>query len=661
MTQDRNKAFLVSRENEVWVHTYELIPGQVTTIGRAATNRIVVPDDVCSRNHCEVFRIGDCWILRDLGSRNGTQINGHTVQGDWTLESGQHIAIGEFILGFTHSVDSLTKIPASPTGVPPRLNSDSELAILHRRGMTSFGTGAAIHRDRLAATLKKIYQLGLDMGTADTPQELAEVVLRSLTAETVTQISSVQLLPDTKGKPDPAKLELVAHLEVQGKTYVPVSESLSRIALSSHEAILASDVAEDDSLSESKSLRDIMAASVICAPIRKDKKVYGLIHMYSSNVDNPLDADDLDFTLAVADQMAVALTNLKLRDNLETDLSKTKGQNKQLLRQLEVSSKLIGVSDAMDELRNTISLIGPTDATALIRGESGVGKELVARSIHFASKRRAGPLVCMNCAALSESLLESELFGHEKGAFTGATEQKMGRFEQAHSGTLFLDEVGEMTASIQAKFLRVLEGHPFERVGGRKQITVDVRVVAATNRDLEEAVQKGDFRKDLYFRLHVAEIRVKPLRERRDDIEELANFFLKRFVERTGRPIEKFTPSAMAALVEYDWPGNVRELQNTVERTVIMCTNNQVKASDIQLSTLSHLFPQEVGQASPQPSANYRKRSLADLEREHILATLDETNWNKSQAAQILEIERSTLDRKLKRYEVSRPEDPKKR
>ncbi|MCA9047796.1 MAG: sigma-54-dependent Fis family transcriptional regulator, partial [Planctomycetaceae bacterium] len=220
--------------------------------------------------------------------------------------------------------------------------------------------------------------------------------------------------------------------------------------------------------------------------------------------------------------------------------------------------------------------------------------------------------------------------------------------------TLFLDEVGEMSLAIQAKFLRVLEGHAFERIGGRKPIDVNVRLVAATNRDLEEAVEDGDFRKDLYFRLHVAELIAEPLRQRAEDIPRLANFFLRKFVEKTGRVISGFTDDALEKLKQYDWPGNVRELQNTIERTVILCRNEVVRGSDIQLSTLSSRLS---APDTPAPGGvpSYRELPLAEVERNHILATLDFTDWNKSRAAQILGIERSTLDRKLKRYHVSRP------
>jgi len=273
----------------------------------------------------------------------------------------------------------------------------------------------------------------------------------------------------------------------------------------------------------------------------------------------------------------------------------------------------------------------------------------VARAIHFSSRRRKAPFVCLNCAALAESLLASELFGHEQGAFTGATERSIGKFEAAHKGTLMLDEIGEMSMSIQAKFLRVLEGHPYERIGGNEPIKVDVRVIAATNRDLEHDVSEGRFRRDLYFRLHVLEILVPPLRRRPEDIVELADFFLRKFVAETGRKIRGISPKALEMLASYHWPGNVRELKNVMERAVVLSRGEYIDEEDLSLSNLAN-----AGDPT-EPSvrrAHYEPRSLSDLEKEHILETLKSTTWNKSRAAQILGIERSTLDRKIRRYQL---------
>jgi Nif-specific regulatory protein len=354
-----------------------------------------------------------------------------------------------------------------------------------------------------------------------------------------------------------------------------------------------------------------------------------------------LDADDLEFAVAVARHLGAALHQLQVQTELTVE-------NRALRDQLRVESELVGESRSIQEIESQIGRVADTAATVLIRGESGVGKELVARAIHFSSPRKAGPFVCLNCAALTETLLESELFGHEKGAFTGATEKMVGKFEAADRGTIFLDEIGEMNVNTQAKFLRVLEGHPFERVGGNTPIKVSVRVVAATNQPLEQAVRAGAFRKDLFFRLQVVEIRVPPLRERRADVAVLAEHFLQRFVREMGRRIKGFTPAAMNKLRDYHWPGNVRELRNVIERAVALGTGPTLDADDLWLLSLDAVGP------SPQAEAAYRSMSLADLEKEHILRTLSHTDWNKSQAATILGIERSTLDRKIKGYDLQK-------
>jgi Nif-specific regulatory protein len=289
----------------------------------------------------------------------------------------------------------------------------------------------------------------------------------------------------------------------------------------------------------------------------------------------------------------------------------------------------------------------------LLRGESGTGKELVARSIHEQSPRSAGPFVAINCAALSPTLLESELFGHERGAFTGATDRKLGKFELASGGTLMLDELGEMSLEIQAKFLRVLENRVFERVGGGKPIQADVRVVAATNRDLEQAVKDGVFRSDLYFRLRVIELRIPPLRQRREDILPLAEFFLKQFHVRSGHGPSGFSERARVAMQEYSWPGNVRELRNCVERAFVLASGPMAEPEDLALSYLE-VPGQDIG---PRPVAIpvYHERTLEQVELEHIDATLKHTGGQKNRAAAILGIERSTLDRKLKRGQGNMP------
>ena len=375
------------------------------------------------------------------------------------------------------------------------------------------------------------------------------------------------------------------------------------------------------------------------------------MHLYSTT-EKVLDPDDLEFTLAVAETIGVALKTTYREQKLVDDLSKTKNQISLLRDQLGVESEIVGNSPAMFRVHQQISKAAPSRATVLVRGESGVGKELVARSVHLSSDRSSGPFICLNCAALSESLLESELFGHEKGAFTGATERKAGKFEAADKGTLMLDEIGEMSQSIQAKFLRVLEGHPFERVGGTREIRVNVRVIAATNRDLEESVRQGTFRKDLFFRLHVVQIDVPPLRERPEDVLDLAEYFLDKFKKETGRRIDGFSPEVIEQLQKYSWPGNVRELKNVIERGVVLASGAMIEQDDVILSKL-----QATEQHAPTPTVNsapFQLQTLEEIEALHIAATLESTGWNKSQAAKALGIERSTLDRKIKKFGLTR-------
>ena len=313
--------------------------------------------------------------------------------------------------------------------------------------------------------------------------------------------------------------------------------------------------------------------------------------------------------------------------------------------QSEASSLLLGRSEAMRELVEMVETVAPTEATVLVSGESGTGKELVARAIQAASTRRDKPFVTINCAALAENLLESELFGHEKGAFTCADRRREGRFVQAHGGTLFLDEIGEMPLSLQAKLLRVLQQGEVQRVGCDETIKVDVRVIAATNRVLADEVAAGRFREDLFYRLNVIGLEVPPLRARREDIPLLASTFLERHAAANRKTIKGFTPQAMDAMLRYGWPGNVRELENAVERAVILSGGEYVAERALPLAVQNAPVPDADGEELALGSM-----SLEDVERKAIEATLRETEDNKSEAARRLGITRATLHSKLKKY-----------
>ena len=311
-------------------------------------------------------------------------------------------------------------------------------------------------------------------------------------------------------------------------------------------------------------------------------------------------------------------------------------------------SNIIGRSPAMKKLFETTALVAPSEATVLIFGESGTGKELIANAIHQNSPRKERPLITVNCAALPETLLESELFGHEKGSFTGAIARKQGRFQLAHHSSIFLDEVAEMAPATQAKILRVLQEREFEPLGSTQTIKVDTRVIAATNKNLEEEIKKGRFREDLYYRLNVVSLEVPPIRERREDISLLADFFLKRYAEKNKRVLKGFTPRAMDLLMRYDWPGNVRELENVVERAVIMARGEMITPAE---------FPDMLQELDPEVKATYVNlspgRTLKDVEKDMIIRTLEETAGNRTHAAKILGISRRTLQLKLKEYGIN--------
>ncbi len=310
-------------------------------------------------------------------------------------------------------------------------------------------------------------------------------------------------------------------------------------------------------------------------------------------------------------------------------------------------SSIIGKSKKMRDIFETIALTAPSDATILILGESGSGKELVAEAIHKNSLRKDKPFIKVNCAALAENLLESELFGHEKGAFTGAHSKREGRFEQANNGTLFLDEIGDMSVSTQAKILRALQEGEFERLGGNKTIKVNVRIIAATNKNLEEEVEKGRFRKDLFFRLSVVPIDLPPLRERKEDLPLLADYFLKKYAKKNNRLIKGFVPSAIDMLLRYQWPGNVRELENVIERAVIISREDMI-TPDALPNALKNNADGEVDDAFD----NLAGRLIKDVEKELIIKTLEQTNHNITQAAKLLGITRRGLQYKLKELQI---------
>lgn len=645
-------AFLVARRDDGFGDVHPLHAGARLTLGRAPGNRAVLRDDLASREHAEVVWADGEWRVRDLGSLNGTFLNGERLATDRPLRPLDELRVGRTRFVFVEDMGQLPDPPKATTLAPAAPKNDG-VEIRKRLGQTRFqdtestvagspeaeASRAAAQRVPPQQAVAVLYRLALDMADAGDPAELGALAADALFRATPTDVVAVLALREAR------ELELVVHRTRGGRstTYHKASQFVSSEVLSTRQAVLAEDVAAEDALANRDSLAELKATSLICAPVAAGEHLLGLLHLYRTGGRAPLNADDLEFTLAVARQLGSAWHRLARQVTLAVE-------NRALRDQLKLESELVGRSAPLARIEAQVARVADTRATVLVRGESGVGKELVARAVHLSGPRREGPFICINCAALTETLLESELFGHEKGAFTGATERLIGKFESADRGTIFLDEIGEMPLSTQAKFLRVLEGHPFERVGGNVPIKVDVRVVAATNRPLEEAVRAGTFRRDLFYRLQVVQLDVPPLRERPDDVPLLAEHFLKKFARETGRKMRGFGPAALDKLKAYKWPGNVRELRNVIERAVALGTGPLVEAADIWLSELDLGAP-AVG---PAPGG-YVAEPLEAVEKRHIAATLEHTGWNKSRAAAILDIERSTLDRKIERYKLAPP------
>ena len=629
-----------------------LEPEQKCTLGRGPGNSVVLHDERSSRCHAEVCLSAAGWLLRDLGSRNGTHVGNEAIAGDHQLVSGETIRIGG-----TQIVYGEGDPPSDPAGVVAEAAETSEVPI----DLEQWSEAITLRRDktrllddiresagsvpRVGQAAARLCRLAFSLARASDMGEVARQALEaamqgSNAARGIVLLPAVPSPQGAKRPPSVASLTSVASAPAGWPADGRLPTGAAATVLSTNEAIV---VGQPPSGTGGGGVQ-----SSLSAPVRVGGRAVGVLHVELPPGPRPSTLDDLEFVMAVCDALGVAVENLAMREQLSVRLASTADENERLRQRLGEESRMVGNGPAISLITGQIARVATTKATVLVRGESGSGKELVARAIHDASDRRNAPFICLNCAALSETLLESELFGHEKGAFTGATERKAGKFEAAHRGTLFLDEIGEMSPTIQAKFLRVLEGHPFERVGGSQRVEVDVRVVTATNRNLEEAVTAGDFRRDLYFRLKVVEIVVPPLRRRPEDIEPLARHFLARFAAETGRPVHDYTTEALEALREYHWPGNIRELRNCIERAVVLSSHETIDAHELALSQLASSG--DTGRGSGARAAPFVPQTLDEIERRHVMTTLSAVGGNKTKAAAILGIERSTLDRKLARW-----------
>jgi transcriptional regulator with GAF, ATPase, and Fis domain len=406
-----------------------------------------------------------------------------------------------------------------------------------------------------------------------------------------------------------------------------VSRTIIHKVLREGVSILTVNAQEDTQFDKAKSIREYNIRSAICAPLLFREEILGVIYLDNRASAGSFSQDDQMFLIALCHQAGIALGNARLHRRVVQE-------NVWLESTLKPKFQILGDSPKMKRVFETIKKVAPTDITVLIQGETGTGKELAAKAIHTLSPRREHPFVPVNCAAIPKELIESELFGHEKGAFTGATSAREGKFQLADGGTIFLDEIGDMSLDLQAKVLRILEDRELQRVGGSKSVSVNVRVLAATNKDLAKAVEDGAFREDLFYRLNVVAIELPPLKERKMDIIPLAEYFI---AER----VKKISSKAQKLMEAYEWPGNVRELRNCVDRAVVLGDGKVIQPEDLPYNL------RKGGQVIPAPL-----ETLEHMEEDHIVRVLRYADWNKSDAARILGVTRQTLDNKIKRYKI---------
>jgi DNA-binding NtrC family response regulator len=596
-------------------------------IGRGEGNAVKLTDMAVSRQHCSL-RFGDgALYVEDVGSRNRTLVNGKQISSH-RLDEGDEISVGKTRLAFLPPEGGVAVLPLAPASLLTiEVSKDELLRAKAARGAASSAARHLAELARLGDGLRRTADRGALL------RLVCEVTRDALDAD-----RAVLLLPDGANRLSPvavAGAEDAAQLALK-------RDFVDRCVKGGNAILLGPDALGGPS-------RMALAVPLDTGLLYAEKNL-------PTGAGPTWAEPDLMFCACVAHFCVAGLEGVAARETLQRE-------NRALEERFGGGRELIGKGTVTQKMLSFVGKVGPTDSTVLLLGESGSGKEMVASAIHYASRRAREPFIAVSCAALTESLLESELFGHEKGSFTGATEKKLGRFELADRGTLFLDEVGELTPRCQTKLLRVLEERRFERVGGQKTIAVDVRVIAATNRDLKGMVGGGGFREDLYYRLSVIQNEVPPLRARRDDIQALAEHFLEKLRLQAGRRVHGFLPEAMRALLAYHWPGNVRELRNAVERALVLGEGELIRLEDL---------PHEVAVAAPHsaaapptaPSAFVVPRgaapssaaqpaaSLRELEKQGILAALSQTSGNKAQAAAILEIDRSTLYKKLKEYGI---------
>ena len=621
------KARLVAVSGPSQGRTHALPEGDVS-IGRDGANQIVVNEPSVSRWHCLISRAGAEIKITDLGSFNGTVINGIPVNVA-SLAHGDQIAIGGtlflLLLGGAEADTSVSAVQLEED-LPPestiRLQRDGALYLKTGEALQPLPAAARIARD-FNVLLKISTTINSMRGARALQQRLLELIFEVMPADR----GAVVLF----GSSPEEIVSLTGHdRHARGDQEIRVSQTVLNQVTRSGDAILVNNVPDSGELSKAESLRLPRISSLLCAPLTFFGEAIGAIYVDTRNEAVKFDEGHLELVAGVAGVAAVALENALHLEWLENE-------NEQLLEAGQVKHQMIGDSGPMHKIYQLIGQIAPTDSVVLIRGESGTGKELAAHALHLNSLRAEGPFIAVNCAAFAELLFENEFFGHEKGAFSGAAARKKGLLEAAHEGTIFLDEVGDLTASAQAKLLRVIETKEFRRVGGTDLVAVDIRVVAATNKNLEQAVEQHTFRADLYHRLNVITFEMPPLRGRGDDTLLLARYFIRKYSQKYKRNITGISREARARMMSCAWPGNVRELKNVIERAVIMG-----QGSVLTTQYLPQILCEE--SAADQPTLNMYE-AVKEAQRQVIVNAFRRANCNYNETAKIVGVHPTHLHR----------------
>ncbi|HZN01812.1 MAG TPA: sigma 54-interacting transcriptional regulator, partial [Pyrinomonadaceae bacterium] len=592
-------------------------------IGRETASNLCLADAAVSRRHAKVEKEDRGFVITDLESLNGTFVNDVPVK-NRLLEHGDRVRIGDSqFLFLTHEGEATSK--SSDIRLDDRQVASGSTVQLR------FDDAVYLMARDLSALMKVSTTINSIRGLDDLLQRLLEQLFEVVPAQ-----RGAILLTDEGS----FETSLVFGLDrARGKEQaVNVSMTIVQQVLRDGVALLSSDGASE-STTATQSLISTRAHSVMCVPLILFERKIGVLYLDTTLPRDRFNRDHLQLVTAIAGIAAVAIENARQFEWLETE-------NERLLADVNIEHNMVGESPPMQRIYHFISKVAPTDATVLISGESGTGKELAARAMHRNSKRAQKAFIAVNCAALNESLLESELFGHEKGSFTGALAQKKGRLEIADGGTLFLDEVAELTPALQVKLLRVLQEREFERVGGTVTIKVDLRLIAATNKNLEEAIEAGQFRQDLYYRLNVVSLEMPALRDRREDIMLLANYFVDKYGARCNRKLKGFSKETRNFLTAYDWPGNVRELENTIERAIVLGTTDWILPEDLPEAVLETKVMVE----GSVPSYH---QALIQHKKQIILRAMEQAKNNHAEAARLLGVHPNYLHRLMTNLNLS--------